>query len=75
MWNFVERLFILKLQCQTYFNIWLNDKQFLHHFKRKPCFDTGRKLSEEEIVVLAGNFDGHVGSKALRASMEDMDME
>lgn len=53
----------------------MNDKQFLHHFKRKPCFDTGRKLSEEEIVVLAGNFDGHVGSKALRASMEDMDME
>lgn len=53
----------------------MNDKQFLHHFKRKPCFDTGRKLSEEEIVVLAGTFDGHVGSKALRASMEDMDME
>lgn len=53
----------------------MNDKQFLHHFKRKPCFDTGRKLSEEEIVVLAGNFDGNVGSKALRASMEDMDME
>lgn len=53
----------------------MNDKQFLHHFKRKPCFDTGRKLSEEEIVVLAGNFDGHVGSKALRASMEDMDMQ
>lgn len=53
----------------------MNDKQFLHHFKRKPCFDTGRKLSEEEIVVLAGNFDGHVGSKALRASMEDVDME
>lgn len=53
----------------------MNDKQFLHHFKSKPCFDTGRKLSEEEIVVLAGNFDGHVGSKALRASMEDMDIE
>ena len=53
----------------------MNDKQFLHHFKRKPCFDTGRKLSEEEIVVLAGNFDGHVGSKALRASMEDVDMD
>lgn len=48
---------------------------FYIYFKRKPCFDTGRKLSEEEVVVLAGNFDGHVGSKALRASMEDMDME
>ena len=42
---------------------------------KESLVDTGRKLGEEEIVVLAGNLDGHVGSKALRASMEDMDME
>ena len=42
---------------------------------KESLVDIGRKLGEEEIVVLTGNFDSHVGSKALRASVEDTDME